>query len=118
MTNNQIVPNPLFSGSFIYNGQEYANYASALAAQGSDCRFQTHVQNAPQVKQVTVECKGFQSPSGQFYAVVSSGDTDIRVDCHNAATLRGWIKNGIGFASFTEAASDLRNHRTAGGWGA
>lgn len=118
MTNNQIIPNPLFSGSFIYNGEEFANFASAVAAQGSDCRFRSYVEE-PSFNQVTLACKAFASPSGQFYVVVPCGHVDVRVDCHNAHTAREWSQNGVSVASFQEAIKeDPRNVRAVGGWSA
>jgi hypothetical protein len=119
MTNNKIIPNPLFQGSFIYNGQEYANYASALAAAGLDTRFRSYVPETPKFQQVTLACTAFCSPSGQFYVVVPCGRVDVRVDCHNAHTARAWQRDGVSVASFQEAVKeDHRNVRTAGGWGA
>ena len=118
---NSIVPSQNFFGKFdaIIDGERVPchNLATARAtiANAENPSLRPFASSKPFP---TVACKGFQSPSGQFYAVVSVCDTDIRVDCHNAATLRGWIKNGVGFASFAEAARDLQNHRSAGGWGA
>lgn len=66
--------------------------------------------------QPTIECIGFCSPSGQYYAVVQMPDMDVRIDCHNSATLRGWMKNGVGFQALLEAIKDETNVRRAGGW--
>ena len=68
-----------------------------------------------------IECKGFCSPSGQYYAVVRVNrspyiDTDVRVDCHNESTLRGWIKNGINHGAFYSAEEQPENVRSRGGW--
>ena len=118
VTNNQIIPNPLFSGSFIYNGQEYANFASAVASAGLDTRFRSHVPE-PVFNQVTLACTAFCSPTGQYYVVVPCGRVDVRVDCHNAHTARAWARDGVSVASFQEAIKeDHRNVRNAGGWGA
>jgi len=40
----------------------------------------------------TIPVKAFVSPSGQFYVVTLSG---VRIDCHNAATARYYVKNGV-----------------------
>ena len=34
----------------------------------------------------------FVSPTGQYYVTTPSG---VRIDCHNAATARYYVKNGI-----------------------
>lgn len=118
VTNNQIVPNPLFSGSFIYNGQEYANYQSALAAAGLDTRFRSYVPETPKFEQVTLSCTAFVSPTGQYYVVVPCGLLDVRVDCHNAHTARAWQRDGVSVASFQEAIHSTEEAvRSAGGWG-
>ena len=67
-------------------------------------------------EQPTVECIGFVSPSGQHYAVVQMPDMDIRVDCHNSATLRGWLRDGVTLQTLREAISDDSNVRPTGGW--
>ena len=64
----------------------------------------------------TVECLGFVSPRGQHYAVVQMPDMDIRVDCHNSATLRGWLRDGVSFQALIEAFEDDSNVRPTGGW--
>ena len=118
VTNNQIIPNPLFSGSFIYNGKEYANYASALASAGRDVRFRAYTPE-PAYDQVTLSCTAFCSPSGQYYVVVPCGRVDVRVDCANVHTARAWARDGVSVASFQEAIKeDPRNVRNKGGWGA
>ena len=40
----------------------------------------------------TIPVKAFVSPSGQYYVVTVSG---VRIDCHNAATARYYVKNGV-----------------------
>jgi hypothetical protein len=118
MTNDKIVPNPLFSGSFIYRGEEYANYQSALAAAGLDTRFRSYVPEA-EFEQVTLSCKAFVSPSGQYYVVVPCGSIDVRVDCANVHTARAWQRDGVSVASFREAMQeDSWNVRPKGHWGA
>ena len=113
-----ILNNPKFRGSFIHNGQEYANYASALAAAGLDTRFRSYVPDAPQVEQVTLACNAFVSPSGQYYVVVPCGSLDIRVDCANIHTARAWARDGVSVASFQEAVKeDHWNVRPKGYWG-
>jgi hypothetical protein len=67
-------------------------------------------------EQPTVECIGFVSPSGQHYAVVQMPDMDIRVDCHNSATLRGWLRDGVTFQALMDAFTDDTNVRPTGGW--
>ena len=67
-------------------------------------------------EQPTVECIGFVSPSGQHYAVVQMPDMDIRVDCHNSATLRGWLRDGVTFQALMDAFEDESNVRPTGGW--
>ena len=34
----------------------------------------------------------FVSPTGQYYVTTPSG---VRIDCHNAATARYYVKNGV-----------------------
>ena len=67
-------------------------------------------------EQPTVECIGFVSPRGQHYAVVQMPDMDIRVDCHNSATLRGWLRDGVTFQALMDAFEDDSNVRPTGGW--
>ena len=113
-----IMNNPKFRDSFIHNGQEYANYASALASAGLDPRFRSYVPDAPQVEQVTLACTAFRSPSGQYYVVVPCGRLDIRVDCANVHTARAWQRDGVSVASFQEAIRGSKEAvRAAGGWG-
>ena len=64
----------------------------------------------------SVECIGFVSPSGQHYAVVQMPFSDLRIDCHNAATLRGWLRDGVTFQTLVEALDDESNIRPTGGW--
>lgn len=118
VTNNQIVPNPLFSGSFIHNGQEFANYASALASAGLDTRFRSYVPETPEFEQVTLACTAFCSPSGQYYVVVRCGLLDVRIDCANVHTARAWQRDGVSVASFNEAFRSDELVRKKGGWGA
>ena len=66
--------------------------------------------------QPTIDCVGFCSPTGQYYAVVEMPDMDIRIDCHNSATLRGWMRNGVGYGALMEALGDETNCRSTGGW--
>ena len=75
-------------------------------------------QQAPSQKssEPTIECIGFVAPSGQHYAVVQMPDMDIRIDCHNSATLRGWIKDGVSFQALYEAMQDETNIRRPNGW--
>ena len=51
----------LFHGSFTFNGEQYANFASAVAAQGSDCRFRSYVEDQLVAKQPTVPCRGLRN---------------------------------------------------------
>ncbi len=68
-------------------------------------------------EQPTVQCLGFVSPRGQHYAVVQCADgVDIRVDCHNSATLRGWLRDGVTLQTLREAIADDSNVRPTGGW--
>ena len=114
-----ILNNPKFRGAFIHNGQEYANYQSALAAAGLDPRFRSYVPEAPKFEQVTLACTAFCSPSGQYYVVVPCGRLDIRVDCANVHTARAWARDGVSVASFQEAVKeDHWNVRPKGHWGA
>lgn len=109
----------LFNGSFTFNGEQYANFASAVAAQGSDCRFRAYTGEDQLVaKQPTVPCRGYVSLTGQYYAVVNVGEWDLRVDCANVATLRKWIAEGVTNRAFIEAVQDQRNIRDVGGWAA
>ena len=68
------------------------------------------------VQQPSIECIGFCSPSGQHYAVVEMPDMDVRIDCHNSATLRGWLRDGVSFGALVEALDDETNVRRPGGW--
>ena len=68
------------------------------------------------VTQPSVECIGFCSPSGQHYAVVEMPDMDVRIDCHNSATLRGWLRDGVTLQTLCEAVADDSNVRPTGGW--
>ena len=114
-----ILNNPKFRGSFIYRGEEYANYQSALAAAGLDTRFRSVGLQPKQPEFMKLACHAFCSPSGQYYVVVPCGRVDVRVDCANAHTARAWQRDGVSVASFQEAVKeDHRNVRSAGGWGA
>ena len=64
----------------------------------------------------SIECIGFCSPSGQYYAVVEMPNMDVRIDCHNSATLRGWMADGVSFGALLEAMADKTNIRRVGGW--
>jgi|TARA_R100000081_G_C4733723_1_gene124852 hypothetical protein len=113
-----IMNNPKFRDSFIHNGQEYANYASALASAGLDTRFRSYIPETPEFEQVTLACTAFLSPSGQYYVVVPCGRLDVRVDCANVHTARAWQRDGVSVASFQEAIKeDLTNVRSKGYWG-
>ena len=113
-----ILNNPKFRGSFIHNGQEYANYASALAAAGLDTRFRSYVPETPEFEQVTLACTAYRSPSGQYYVVVPCGLIDVRVDCANIHTARAWARDGVSVASFQESVQlSRKNVRSAGAWG-
>jgi hypothetical protein len=116
-----ILNNPKFRGSFIHNGEEYANYQSALAAAGLDTRFRACdvCDSLSRFEQVTLTCKAFVSPSGQYYVVVPCGSIDVRVDCANVHTARAWQRDGVSVASFREAMKeDSGNVRPKGHWGA
>jgi len=68
-------------------------------------------------EQPTLQCIGFVSPRGQHYAVVQCADgVDVRIDCHNSATLRGWLRDGITLQPVLDAISDESNIRVTGGW--
>ena len=68
------------------------------------------------VTQPSVEVIGFCSPSGQHYAVVEMPDMDVRIDCHNSATLRTWLRDGVSPETLIEALEDETNVRPTGGW--
>ena len=68
------------------------------------------------VTQPSIECIGFCSPSGQHYAVVEMPDMDVRIDCHNSATLRSWLRDGVTPETLIEALRDESNVRRTGGW--
>ncbi len=68
------------------------------------------------VTQPSIECIGFCSPSGQHYAVVEMPDMDVRIDCHNSATLRSWLRDGVTPETLLEALRDESNVRRTGGW--
>ena len=115
-----IMNNPKFRGSFIHNGQEYANYQSALAAAGLDTRFRSVGLQPKQPEFVTLSGYAFCSPSGQYYVVVRCGLLDVRIDCHNVHTARAWQRDGVSVSSFQQAFEEEgnRNVRAKGGWGA
>ena len=78
---------------------------------------QRPVATTERYEQPTVQCLGFVSPRGQHYAVVQCADgVDIRVDCHNSATLRGWLRDGVTLQTLREAVADDSNLRPTGGW--
>ena len=112
-----ILNNPKFRDSFIHNGQEFSNYASALASAGLDTRFRSYI---PEHKEdwLKIACEGFVSPSGQYYAVVEMGRFEVRIDCANVHTLRKWIAEGVPTAYFIEAFNAGGNVRDAGSWSA
>ena len=68
------------------------------------------------VTQPSIDCIGFCSPSGQHYAVVEMPEMDVRIDCHNSATLRGWLRDGVSPETLIEALQDETNVRETGGW--
>ena len=68
------------------------------------------------VTQPSIDCIGFCSPSGQHYAVVEMPLMDVRIDCHNSATLRGWLRDGVTPETLIEALQDETNVRETGGW--
>ena len=41
----------------------------------------------------TIAVKAFVSPTGQYYVVTEL--SGVRIDCHNAATARYYVKNGV-----------------------
>jgi len=68
-----------------------------------------------------IECVGFCSPSGQYYAVVRVDrspylDHDVRIDCHNETTLRTLIRDGVSIGDFNRASENRNNVRSQGGW--
>jgi hypothetical protein len=67
-------------------------------------------------EQPSVEVLGFCSPSGQYYAVVEMPEMDVRIDCHNSATLRTWLRDGVTPETLMEALRDESNVRRTGGW--
>ena len=44
----------------------------------------------------TIAVKAFVSPTGQYYVVTEL--SGVRIDCHNAATARYYVKNGVSAA--------------------
>ena len=66
--------------------------------------------------QPSVEVIGFCSPTGQYYAVVEMPNIDVRIDCHNSATLRTWLRDGVSPETLLEALQDESNVRETGGW--
>ena len=118
-----ISENPRFKGAFIAHTPEgdieCANIHTALS----------YIPNTRQYRQAqairpfkatptkpTIECAGYCSPSGQYYAVVEFGDFDVRIDCHNVHTLRTWMRDGVTAFHLCEAFQDPTNLRTRGGW--
>jgi len=74
--------------------------------------------NVPRYPQTSpsIECIGFVSPLGQHYAVVEMPDMDVRIDCYNSATLRGWLRDGVTYQALMDALQDESNIRPTGGW--
>ena len=118
-----ISENPRFKGAFIAHTPEgdieCANIHTALS----------YIPNTRQYRQAqairpfkatptkpTIECAGYCSPSGQYYAVVEFGDFDVRIDCHNVHTLRSWMREGVVEWHLMEAFKDRTNIRPRGGW--
>ena len=64
----------------------------------------------------SIQCIGFVSPSGQYYAVVEMPTMDIRIDCHNVHTLRNWMQSGVSPETLLEAFRNPDNVRRSGGW--
>ena len=50
-----------------------------------------------------IAVKAFVSPTGQYYVVTEL--SGVRIDCHNAATARYYVKNGVS-ASLRFSCSD------------
>ena len=106
----QIIPchNLSTARSYIEGTREYAIVSR-----------QRPVSTTERYEQPTVQCLGFVSPRGQHYAVVQCADgVDIRIDCHNSATLRGWLRDGVTLQTLCEAVADDSNLRPTGGWSA
>jgi len=123
MTNSSIQTSTQFHGKYnaIIDGQ--AIPCHNLATARTLVNRATTVSNSPRPIEdlLRVKCLGFCSPSGQHYAVVRVDrspyiDTDVRIDCHNESTLRGWINNGIDHGTFISAQEQTRNVRSRGGW--
>ena len=116
-----ISENPRFKGAFSAHTPEgdieCANYATALAVAGLDTRFRSYIPETD-YGWLKVDCQGFVSPSGQYYAVVEMGRFEVRIDCANVHTLRKWLAEGVPTANFIDAFNAGGNVRDAGGWSA
>ena len=128
-----ITKNPRFQGAYIAHTPdgsfECANIYTARSYIPNTREYrqaQSAMKTASTVKQPTIACQGFVSPSGQYYAVVSlqvnqggyESISDIRIDCHNVHTLRTWMRDGVTHSTLIEALKDHSNVRMQGGWGA
>lgn len=118
-----IRPNPRFQGAFIVstpNGDvECANLSTARSYVPDTNEYRRMQAQRPVVQQratASIECKGFVSPSGQYYAVVEMPTMDIRIDCHNVHTLRSWLRDGVTPGALLEAFRNPVNVRRTGGW--
>ena len=118
-----ISENPRFKGAFIAHTPEgdieCANIHTALSYI-PDTRQYRQAQAIRPFKATptkpAIEVSGYCSPSGQYYAVVQFGDFDVRIDCHNVHTLRGWMRDGVTAFHLCEAFQDPTNIRNRGGW--
>ena len=118
-----ISENPRFKGAFIAHTPEgdieCANIHTALSYIPNTRQYRQAQAIRPcktPMKQPSIKCAGYCSPSGQYYAVVEVGAFDVRIDCHNVHTLRTWMRDGVVEWHLMEAFKDRTNIRPRGGW--
>lgn len=112
-----------FQGSFIAHTPEgdiqCANLATARSYIPGTNEYRRMQAQRPIVMdrpRASIQCLGFVSPSGQYYAVVEMPTMDIRIDCHNVHTLRNWMQSGVSPETLLEAFRNPDNVRRSGGW--
>jgi len=116
---NSIQASSQFHGKYdaIINGEvipcHNLSTARAIVQRSNTPEIVQHLNSLPKI-----ECVGFCSPSGQYYAVVSveNHQNDVRIDCHNKTTLKALIRDGVSIGDFRRASEDQNNVRSQGGW--
>ena len=55
----------------------------------------------PYKGETRVKVTAYVSPTGQYYVMHGN----VRIDCHNAATARYYVKNGVGVSTLDEVVA-------------